>query len=136
LYVWRVGDDAKATFRAIDGSEMDAAAFSPCDVVGLATATGAPNVEFNLALAVSSTRRRGEQMSTEIPTELAGEHYAGKPLCTRHADIHPQGQMPLTGLGGNQATPAGLYFPYQLLDPTAYMARLKQIGGVALLLDA
>ena len=68
-------------------------------------------------------------MSTEIIIELAGEDHAGRPLRTRHAVVHPEGQMPLTGLGvamvlerlvgldGKPPTPAGLYFPYQLLDP-------------------
>jgi hypothetical protein len=146
-YLWRVGDDAKARFRAVDGTEVEASALSPHDVVGLATATGAPNVQFNLALGVSSTRRRGEPMSTEIVIELAGEDHAGQPLRTRHAVIHPQGQMPLTGLGvamvlerligldGDPPTPPGLYFPYQLLDPTAYFARLEAIGGTTLALE-
>jgi hypothetical protein len=146
-YVWRVGDDAKAKFRAVDGTEMEASALSPYDVVGLATATGAPNVQFNLATGVSSTRRRGEPMSTEIVIELAGEDHAGRPLRTRHAVVHPGGQMPLTGLGvamvlerligldGDPATPAGLYFPYQLLEPTAYLARLKQMGGRVMRLE-
>jgi hypothetical protein len=146
-YFWRVGDDAKAKFRAVDGTEMEASALSPHDVVGLATATGAPNVQFNLAIGVSSTRRRGEPLSTEIMIELAGEDHAGRPLRTRHAVVHPQGQMPPTGLGvamllerlvgldGNPATPAGLYFPYQLLEPTAYFARFRQIGGMVLTLE-
>jgi len=146
-WFWRVGDEAKARFRAADGTEMEASAFSPYDVVGLATATGAPNVRFSLAVGVSSTRRCGEPMSTEIIIELAGEDHAGQPLRTRHAIVHPEGQMPLTGLGvamvlerlvgldGKAATPAGLYFPYQLLDPAAYFARLKQIGGAVMTLD-
>lgn len=141
-YRWRVGDDAKATFRAVDGTEMQASALSPYDVVGLATATGARNVEFNLALGVSSSRRRGEPLSTEILIELGGEDHAGRPLRTRHAVVHPQGQMPLTGLGvalvlerlvgldGKPPTPPGLYFPYQLLERKAYFERLEQIGGV------
>ncbi len=146
-YVWRVGDEAKATFRAVDGTEMAAAAFAAFDILGLATATGAPNVQFNLALGVSSTRRRGEPPSTEIVIELAGEDKAGQPLRTRHAVVHPAGQVPLTGLGvamllerllglnGQPAVPAGLYFPYQLLEPTAYFARLEQIGGRVLTLE-
>jgi hypothetical protein len=145
--LWRAGDDAKARFRAVDGTEMEATALSPYDVVGLATATGAPNVQFNLALGVSSTRRRGEPLSTEILIELAGEDPTGRPLRTRHAVVHPQGQMPLTGLGvamvlerltgldGKPPLPAGLYFPYQLLAPTPYFDRLKQIGGEILKLD-
>lgn len=140
-YVWRTGDSAKATFRALDGTKMEASALSPNDVVGLAMATGAPNVSFNLALGVSSSRRRGKPMSTEIIIELAGEDHDGRPLRTRHAVIHPEGQMPLTGLGvalllerligldGKPPTPAGLYFPYQLLEPDNYFARLKEIGG-------
>ena len=55
--------------------------------------------------------------------------------------------MPLTGLGvalvlgrvvgldGNPPTPAGLYFPHQLLEPTAYLVRLKQAGGIIMKLD-
>ena len=146
-YIWRVGDDARAEFRAVDGTEMEATAFSPNDVVGLATATGAPNVQFNLATGVSSTRRRGEPVSTEIVIEIAGEDHAGRALRTRHAVVHPEGQMPLTGLGvamvlerlvgldGGPATPPGLYFPYQLLEPTAYFARLEHIGGAVLKLE-
>lgn len=146
-YVWRVGDDAKGMFRAIDGTEMEAVALSPNDVVGLAAATGAPNVTFNLALGVSSTRRRGDAMSTEIIIELAGVDHAGRLHRTRHAVVHPEGQMPLTGLGvalvlerltgldGNPATPPGLYFPHQLLEPAAYLARLRLAGGKILELE-
>ncbi len=146
-YLWRVGDDAKTRFRAVDGTEMEASALSPLDVLGLATATGAPNVEFNLAIGVSSTRRRGEPLSTEIVIELAGEDHSGRPLRTRHAVVHPEGQMPPTGLGvamllerlvgldGTSPAPAGLYFPYQLLEPTAYLARLKHTGGMILKLE-
>jgi hypothetical protein len=146
-YVWRMGDDTKATFHAVDGTEMQASALSPYDVVGLGTATGAPNVEFNLAIGVSSTRRKGEPMSTEIIIELGGEDHGGRPLRTRHAVVHPKGQMPLTGLGvamvlerligldGSPATPPGLYFPYQLLEPTNCFLRLKQIGGIILDLE-
>jgi hypothetical protein len=147
-WVWRVGDDAKASFCAVDGFEMEASAPSSYDVLALATATGAPNVRFDLAVGASSSRRRGEAMSTEILIELAGADHAGRPLRTRHAVVHPKGQMPLTGLGvamvlerlaslgGGAAVPAGLYFPSQLLDPTAYFAGLEQIGGKVLVLEA
>jgi hypothetical protein len=146
-FFWRVGDEARATFRAVDGTAMAASALSPYDVVGLASATGAPDIQFNLAIGTSSTRRRGEPMSTEIVIELAGNDHAGRPLRTRHAVVHPGGQMPLTGLGvalvlerlagldGQPATPAGLYFPYQLLAPARYFARLEEIGGSVLQLD-
>jgi hypothetical protein len=147
-YIWRSGEDAKAAFPAVDGTRMEASGFSSIDVVGLATVTGAPSVQFNIATGVSSSRRRGEPMSTEIVIELAGEDHAGRPLRTRHAIVHHEGSAPLTGLGvsmilerllgldGNPATPPGLYFPYQLLDPATYFARLEQIGGKVLTLEA
>ena len=147
-FFWRAGHEAEAGFRAVDGTRMEAFAISTYDIVGLAAATDAPDVQLNLAIGLSSTRRRGGPMSTEILIELAGEDHAGKPLRTRHAVVHPEGQMPLTGLGvamvlerlvgldGGPATPAGLYFPYQLLDPAAYFARLERIGGEVLTLEA
>ena len=146
-YIWRVGDDARAEFRAADGTEMEATGFSSIDIVGLATATGAPNVQFNIAHGISSTRRRGEPTSTEIVIELAGEDHAGRPLRTRHAVVHSRGAVPLTGVGvamilerltglnGKPAASAGLYFPYQLLEPAAYLARLEETGGAVLKLD-
>lgn len=147
-FIWQTGDENKTSFRAVDGTEQPADIFSFYDVLGLATATGAPNVQFQLALGISSTRRQGGPMSTEILIDLAGEDHAGQPLRTRHAVVHPQGQMPLTGLGvtlllerllgldGQPAVPAGLYFPYQLLEPSTYLARLQQIGGQVLTLEA
>lgn len=141
VYVWREGEDQKASFRAVDGTQMEASGFSSIDVVGLAAATGAANVQFNLAIGVSSTRRQGMPMSTEIIIELAGVDSKGEPLRTRHALVHPQGAAPLTGLSvatilerllgldGQPATAPGLYFPYQLLNATAYLQRLKQEGG-------
>jgi hypothetical protein len=123
-YLWRESEDAKTTFRAVDGTLIHATGFSSIDVVGLAT--NAPNVQFNLALGISSTRRRGEPKSTEIIVELSGEDHAGQPLRIRQAVVHRDGATP---------TPAGLYFPYQLLETTAYLARLEQSGGVVLQLE-
>lgn len=140
-FMWREGDEAKVSFRAIDGTEIEAAGFSSIDVAGLAAATGASNVEFNLATAISSTRRQGGPKSTEIIIELTGEDVTGKALSTRHAVFHPAGAALLTslsvtmlterllGLDGLPPTAPGLYFPYQLLDEAAFFARLKQEGG-------
>ncbi|BBH33515.1 NAD(P)-dependent oxidoreductase [Pseudomonas sp. St290] len=141
VFVWREGEDSKTRFHAVDGTEIEASGFSSIDVVGLAAATGAANVQFNLATAVSSTRRQGRPMSTEIIIELVGEDLQGEPLHTRHAVIHPAGAAPLTGLSvamtlerllgldGQPPTPPGLYFPYQLLDAAMYLERLKEEGG-------
>lgn len=146
-YLWRVDGDARTRFHAVDGTLMEATALSPNDLLGLASATGAPNVEFNLALGMSSTRRSGQPLSAEILIQIAGTDHSGQPLRTRHAVVHPGGQMPLTGLGvamvlerlvgldGKPPTPPGLYFPYQLLDSAAYLDRLHRTGGKILELE-
>lgn len=141
VYMWREDEEANVSFSAVDGTKMEAGGFSSIDVVGLAAATGAPNVQFNLAIGVSSSRRQGKPMSTEILIELVGEDLRGKALHTRHAAIHPAGAAPLTGLSvamllermlgldGQPPTKAGLYFPYQLLNSEAYLQRLEKEGG-------
>lgn len=146
-FFWRLGQEAKSRFRAVDGTEMEAVALSPFDVMGLAMATDAPNVRFDIAGGVSSTRRRGQPMSTEIIIELSGRDHAGGSLRVRRAIVHPEGQMPLTALGvamilerlaGLSGPPVapGLYFPYQLLERSTYLARLRQVGGSIVELDA
>lgn len=146
-YIWRNNEEAKARFRAIDGTEVEGIGFSSIDVAGLAVATGAPDVQFNLAMGVSSSRRRGEPKSTEIIIEMAGEDHDGRPLRTRHGVFHPGGAAPLTALGvsmilerltgldGKAPTPAGLYFPFQVLDHTSYLSRLQAEGGNVVALD-
>jgi hypothetical protein len=86
-------------------------------------------------------------MSTEIMIALAGETPEGEAHRERHAIVHPQGQAPLTALGvammlerltgldGRSATPAGLYFPEQLIDPDAYLRRLHAIGGTLIRME-
>ena len=147
-YVWHAVGEATGRFRSVDGTELDGFAMSLVDVVGLAEETGASHVQLNLAVGVSSTRRGGGALSTEVIIEMAGEDHAAKPLRTRHAVVFPGGQLQLTGLGvamvverligldGRPATPPGLYFPYQLLDYDAYVSRLTQAGGQILKLDA
>lgn len=146
-YVWRQGEEEKAEFHAIDGTALSASGFSSIDVAGLAAATGAKDVEFNITTAISSSRRRGGPLSTEIIIELTGVDRAGQPLRTRHAVFHPGGAAPLTALGvamilerlagldNKPATLPGLYFPYQVLTPADYLAQLEQEGGGVIPLD-
>ena len=147
-YIWRSNEDAKARFRAIDGTKMASAGFSSIDVAGLAAATGASDVQFNLATGITSSRRRGQPKSTEIIIEMAGTDRDGRPLRTRHGAFHPGGAAPLTALGvsmilerlvgldGKAPTAPGLYFPYQVLDHECYLARLQAEGGSVVPLDA
>jgi len=147
-YIWRTSDNAESTVKAVDGTKLPAIALSPYDVLGLSMATGAPNVVFNLAFGMSSSRRAGGSMSTEIIIDLTGIDQDGKLLHKRRAVIHPEGQFPLTGLGvalvlerllglhGQAPIPQpGLYFPYQLIDPKRYFECFKKVGGKVLELD-
>ena len=141
VFCWRTTGEPAPVFKAIDGTLIEAAPFSAYDVASLAAATNAANIEFNLATAVTSSTRRGEAPSTEIIIELSGIGMDGNHRAIRHAIAHPQGQRMVTstgvsmltarmlGLDGAAAPAPGLYFPYQLLDPEAYLERLKQNGG-------
>jgi len=143
---WRSGVDTASKVRAVDGTEMDANAFSPNDVLLLANTTGAPNVRFDLAMGMSSSRRAGGGVSTEIVINLQGKDQAGRTLGKRYAIVHPGGQMPLTGLGvalvlerlaglAAEAPQPGLYFPAQLIEHSTYLDRLRGAGGKVLELE-
>ena len=137
-------DVGLSTFTALDGTSVNATGFSSIDVVGLATSTGALNVQFDLGIGVSSSRRKGGAFSTEIIIDISGRDFSGKALRTSHAVVHPGGAAPLTGLGialiierlvgldGKPPVSPGLYFPYQVLDSSSYLARLEQEGGQVL----
>ncbi|MDX8326789.1 NAD(P)-dependent oxidoreductase (plasmid) [Agrobacterium tumefaciens] len=143
---WYHGAETRSKVRAIDGTELDANVFSPNDVLLLANATGASDIRFDLAIGMSSTRRNGGPVSTEIIINLSGLDHAGQQLRKRHAIVHPGGQMPLTGLGvalvlermaglaGDTPRP-GLYFPAQLIDHSTYFERLRASGGEVIELE-
>lgn len=143
---WCRGDETKSSVRAIDGTELDANVLSPNDVLLLANATGVPDIRFDLAIGMSSSRRNGGQVSTEIIISLSGLDHAGQLLRKRHAIVHPGGQMPLTGLGvalvlerlaglSGDAPRPGLYFPAQLIDHSTYFERLRASGGEVIELE-
>ncbi|MET0285469.1 MAG: NAD(P)-dependent oxidoreductase [Polyangiales bacterium] len=141
-YYWRAGDDAKVVIHALDGTALEGSGNSPFDIAALATATGAPNVQLNIAVGVTSSRRRGEPASHEILITLAGTTRAGESVRERHAIVHPQGEAPLTALGvammveqvlglsGKALASPGLYYPEHLIAPEAYMPRLRAIGAL------
>lgn len=148
IWLWREGEDAKATFSALDGTEINATGFSSIDVTGLAASTGARSVQFDLGQGVSSSRRKGGRLSTEIVLDISGRDHAGQALHTRHAVVHPGGAAPLTGMGialllerligldGKPPVTPGLYFPWQILDASRYLAHLAQEGGQVVALSS
>lgn len=148
IWLWREGNDAKAVFSALDGTEINASGFSSIDVAGLASSTGARSVQFDLGLGVSSSRRKGGTLSTEIILDISGLGHSGQALRTRHAVVHPGGAAPLTGMGialllerlvgldGKPPVTPGLYFPWQILDASHYLACLALEGGQVLELSS
>ncbi|PSH69599.1 saccharopine dehydrogenase [Phyllobacterium brassicacearum] len=139
---WAKGEDAKRKFIDIDGTEVEANAYSPLDVLSLSTATNARSIHFDLVYGVSASRRKGEAFSTEIAIELSGELSSGKQARRRLDIVHPHGQAPLTalhvalgierllGLSGGAPVKPGLYLPDLLMDPDNVVDRMKEFGAL------
>lgn len=138
--VWLAGAMASREIQALDGRLLKASAFSPYDIVSLQAMTRARSVRFDLAVATSSSRRRGEGAATELIVEVEGELRGS--LCRRLTLEFGKGQAALTGLGGalalstvlglegKPAFPPGLYFPEQLMDAHWYLTELRAEGAV------
>jgi hypothetical protein len=138
---WVGGDDAARSFTTVDGTVVQAQAYGVLDVASLAAATDARSVRFDLALAPTASRRRGEPLSTEIVIEIEGEHRDGTARRVRHEIVHPAGQAPMTALGvavavqrllgliGGAPVAPGLYLPEVLIDPETMVRRLTDFGA-------
>lgn len=139
---WIKGEEAKRRFIDIDGTEVEASAYSPLDVLSLSTATSAKSIRFDLVYGVSASRRRGDAFSTEIAIETTGELLTGEKVHKRLDIVHPEGQAPLTalhvalgierllGLSGGEPVKPGLYLPDLLMDPEHVIRRMKEFGTV------
>lgn len=137
---WAGGDEGKARYVSVDGVELEAQAYSPFDIMALASRTDAQAIRLDLAYSESASRRRGEAFSTEIAIEIEGQGKDGKQRLDRHELVHPQGQAPLTALGvalgverllglaGGDAPQPGLYLPEVLIDPDYFVGRMKEFG--------
>lgn len=141
-WTWSAGDNAKGSFKSVDGRVIESQLFGNLDVLSLAAAFDAPSVTFELALGVSSSRLRGEAYSTEILIEIQGRRDDGREGTFRFQIVHPEGQAPLTahgvaliverlvGLGGRQRLSPGLYLPHTVVDPAYAVESLRAIGTV------
>ncbi|MGH6859332.1 MAG: NAD(P)-dependent oxidoreductase [Phyllobacterium sp.] len=139
---WVKGEAAKRQFTDVDGTSVEASAYSPLDVLSLSTATDAKSIRLDLVYGMSASRRRGEAFSTEIAIEIRGERLDGRPGRTRLDIVHPQGQAPLTalhvalglerllGLSGGEAVKSGLYLPDSLMEPDYVVRRMREFGAV------
>lgn len=140
-FIWVVGDEAATRLTSVDGTEVEAQAYAPLDIVSLATATDARSIRFDLAVAESASRRRGGPFSTEIVIEIEGTRQDGGPGRSRREIVHPAGQAPLTALGvalgverlvglaGGEPVAPGLYLPEVLIDPAYFVRRMEEFGA-------
>lgn len=140
-WLWATGEDAVASFKSVDGIEMQAQAYSPLDIASLAAATDAASIRLDLAVGESASRRRGEPFSTEIIITITGQRKDGSTARVRHEIVHPAGQAPLTALGvalgierllglaGGAPAAPGLYLPNVLIDPAYMVQRMEEFGA-------
>jgi hypothetical protein len=122
---WVRGADAERVFSDSSGTERRAQTYTPYDVVGLAAATQAPSVRFDIFV--------GE-------LELQGETRSGGARRVRHELVHAEGQVALTalsvvlvlerlaGVGGAPPVPPGLYFPERVVEPSAAFEQMLRHG--------
>jgi hypothetical protein len=136
-------DDVRSTRRFVttDGVEVEGKQYAPLDVASLGAILHAPSVRLDLVVGESAGRRRGGSYSTEIVLEIEGVDAAGARTKQRHTIAHAGGQAPLTamsivltlerllGLDGEAPVGPGLYSPDTLLEPAAFVERLRAFGA-------
>ncbi|KQS75183.1 hypothetical protein ASG25_20710 [Rhizobium sp. Leaf384] len=138
--VWLRGPAATREIEVLDGRRLMASAFSPYDIASLQAMTRARSVRFDLVMADSSSRRRGQDIATELIVEIEGEAYGNS--YRRLTLEFNKGQAALTGLSvalalstvlgleAKAAFPSGLYFPEQLMDTDWYISQLRTEGAI------
>ncbi|WP_224249361.1 Rossmann-fold NAD(P)-binding domain-containing protein [Hyalangium gracile] len=138
---WVGPEEAARTFKGVDGTEIQARAYSLFDGLSLAAATDARSVRCDFALRQSANHRPGEPFSTEFIIEIVGQLRDGRTARVRHELVHPGGQAPMTALGvavgverllglaGGPPVAPGLYLPESVIDPAYMVQRLKEFGA-------
>ncbi|MEQ9146023.1 MAG: hypothetical protein RLO08_16870 [Parvibaculaceae bacterium] len=133
---WVKAEEEKAS-RKLGGRDIELAPVSVLDVTGLAAATDAADIRFDLAIDTSHGTAKGAPASHDMWVEAAGQAQ-GKPETRTRLVSDPKGQAHLTGLGaalvvhhtlqaGSSLAP-GLYAPEKLLDPATAMTEMAARG--------
>ena len=140
-FCWLLGDAAATSLTSVDGTELAAQGVAVPDVTSLALALDATSVHLEMAVGVTSTRRRGEAFSVEVIVELKGKGRDDRPLVRTGTLVHPDGMRSLTGLAvivalerllgldGNGPVGPGLYMPETIIDPGHFVRRAVEIGA-------
>ncbi|WP_245913746.1 hypothetical protein [Nannocystis exedens] len=137
LWRWVEGQDAVREVVDVTGAPRRGQALPLLDVVSLAAALDANSLRVDLA---GRERTGGQDPSTELIVEIAGEGPDGAPARRRYelvdADVYANlsahgaalATERLLGLAGGQAPAPGLYHPESLLEPGYVMRRLQELG--------
>lgn len=139
LMIWRDSSSSGA-LEAIDGRQVPTHPYAPLDVIGVRAETDAPEVRFDLATGVSSSRAAGGTPSAEIIVEVTGRA-GGATTLVRSTLEFPEGQASLTGLVtaltvsaamGLEGVPGpqpGLHFPETVAEPGWFLDELETAGA-------
>ena len=132
-----VDAEQEKTKRRLDSKAVDVAPVSVLDVTGLAAATGAADIRFDLAIDTSRGTAAGNAASHDMWIEADGTR-GGKPVSRARMVSDPKGQAHLTGLGAalivqrileaHADLAPRLYAPETLLPPADAMAALADHG--------
>ncbi|HVI33618.1 hypothetical protein [Phenylobacterium sp.] len=132
--------EARMVGRAPDGPSFGARPMTVLDVPGLAGATGARNVRFDLGTGESRGTLAGAAASHEIYIDLRGSLGSGEEHASRTVMSDPKGQAHLTALGivlgserllgldGRPPPRPGLSYAEAAIDAEAAVARLQEFG--------
>ncbi|HEV2365294.1 MAG TPA: hypothetical protein VGS12_13985 [Caulobacteraceae bacterium] len=132
--------NARTVARGEQAPAFEARPVTVLDVPGLAAATLAPDIRFDLGFAPSLGTLSQRAPSHDLYIDLSGSDAAGKALCQRTIVSDPKGQARLTALGvligaerllgldGKAPPPAGIAFPEEAIEPEFAARRLRDFG--------
>jgi hypothetical protein len=134
------GADARTVSRGGGAPDFKARPMTVLDCPGLAAATSAAAVRFDLGVGSSLGALSNSVASHDIHIDLWGRDPAGGTGASRTVLSDPKGQAHLTALGvligverllgldGKPPLRAGIAFPEAVIDPDAAVRRLQELG--------
>lgn len=139
-WAWVNGEDAKFSFRSVDGTEVQGEAITLPDLVSLAAETNAASIRIGYAIGKTATSRRGEGPSHEAIIEIRGERNDGSKGSWRYELVDCEGYSAMSGWGaalvverllglaGGPPVVPGLYHPESIIDTAYAVDRIQAFG--------
>lgn len=139
-YEWVRGDAARACFERENGAPAEGSIAVSCDVMSLASATGAASVHVVEAFGQSLSAARGDGPADEISVRVSGIAADGTARELRRFLTAPRAPYGLTaitatlaiermaGLRGDAALAPGLYPVDAIIDPISFLEAIEAMG--------